>query len=359
MIALYKMDFVHTKENVVMKKRLLALLLIFVMLVGMAPMAFGVEMAEEEHLQIEAYSNQTVQFRFSAAVDPSVSHHSPFLEGAIFVGFRDGVEAFRRTVDPLTGRQEWVTTIGNTREFRIEIIFPSGWRASGFHGSTITTSTPGNPNVRLISTDDIVNSDRFWNTRFELSLGWDGIPPNTEPPVLSGTPFTDMNASTFYTSAVRWVYQQNLMNGTSSTTFEPGLPLDRAMLATVLHRHAGLPNANFRSVFTDVASGRWYSQGIIWASDNSIVNGVGDNRFAPNQTLSRQELAVMIHRFAISQGHNVSVPSSVQAPSGTASWATEAMRWAVHNNFLPAHGGAPSGQARRGDTALFLYRFAN
>lgn len=188
------------------------------------------------------------------------------------------------------------------------------------------------------------------------------LPPPTPPtppaPPLPGTPFTDVDENAPYANAIRWVYQQHFMNGTSHTTFEPHISLDRSMLATLLHRYVGEPNVAFRPVFSDVLPGQWYTNGIVWANKHQIVNGVGDGRFAPAQTLTKQELAVMFHHFAREMGQNVSVPSHVQAPAGTAPWATEAMRWAVHHNLFLGEG-TPTANATRADTAVFLYRFAN
>ena len=161
---------------------------------------------------------------------------------------------------------------------------------------------------------------------------------------LSGTPFTDVSENSVYAAAIRWVFQKNLMNGTSGTTFAPDLTLDKAMLATLLHRLAGKPAVNFRPVFSDVGADLWYSLGVIWASDNNIVAAEGGTMFAPTHRLSKEELATSLQHFARFCGQN----------SGTD--MESAMAWAVQNSLLSG-GGAPSDPATRGDAAMFLHYF--
>ena len=179
--------------------------------------------------------------------------------------------------------------------------------------------------------------------------------PTPTPPSNNALPFRDVRTSDSFYQAVRYVFENNLMNGTSATTFEPHTTLTRSMVAAIVYRMAGEPSVAFRTVFTDVRAGQWYSASIIWASDNGIVNGVGDGRFAPNQQISREELAVMMHRYAVSRGQNVTVPTHVQVPVGTAPWAVDAMRWAIHHGFLVATG--PQNFATRAEVAVFIHRF--
>jgi len=168
-------------------------------------------------------------------------------------------------------------------------------------------------------------------------------------------PFTDVPENTFPDGAVQFLWERGIMVGTSPTEFSPHANLTRAMMTTILYRVAGEPTTSFRNVFADVPDNRWYSVPITWAHDNDVANGVGNNRFAPSGNLTREQLAAMMYRYAVSQEWNVGVPSGVQAPANTSTWAREYVRWAFHHRFLLD--GVPSGTATRGQTAYFVYRF--
>ena len=267
----------------------------------------------------------------------------------------------------LTGQERTLDPVGPSTRIVHDIQVRNG--VGGF--PAVFPSHNGRVENNRIIWDDLASNVRYVHYDFNqtISLGGrstqfagrvilpirEGYPPSDGQ---SPLPFTDVPQTAAFYSAVRHVFESGIMNGTSNTTFEPNLSLDRAMLATILHRHADEPSVTFRSVFSDVTAGQWYSSGIVWASDNNIVNGVGGGRFAPTQQLAREELAVMMHRYAQSLGHNMTVPTSVTAPQGTSSWAIEAMRWATHHNLLTGTG-TPTSFATRAQTAQFIYRFDN
>jgi len=179
-------------------------------------------------------------------------------------------------------------------------------------------------------------------------------PPQTPPPG-SSLPFTDIQPTARYYNAIRHVFEQDIMRGTSETAFSPNETLTRAMVATILHRMADEPHTTFRPLFNDVVAGRWYSLAVTWANDTEIVQGVGSGRFAPNDLLTREQLSAMMHRFARYRGLDLSVPSHITAPSGTSQWAQHYVRWAVYHNFIPTTN--PSAAATRAETAIFVHQF--
>ena len=178
---------------------------------------------------------------------------------------------------------------------------------------------------------------------------------------VGSVPFHDVNRGDWFYSAVRHVYQSGIMVGTSPTTFSPAASLSRAEVTAVIFRliyGAGISlppvTPNFEDVFP--GSGTYWARGYInWATDQEIMRGVGGNRFAPNDLLSREHLAATMHRVAVRSGSNVSVPASATAPPGTSNWAQEYMRWATHNGFLDRD--SPRSPASRAETAMFLYLF--
>lgn len=168
-------------------------------------------------------------------------------------------------------------------------------------------------------------------------------------------PFTDIDPGQPFYLAVRHVFERDLMQGTSQTTFGPNENLSRAMMTTILHRLAGSPSATVRPVFSDVDTGTWYAEAVTWAYDADLVSGVGRGRFAPGAALTREQLAAMVHRFAVYAGYDVSLPAEVPVHAGTSSWARTYISWANYHDFLLA--GNPAVPATRVDTALFLHAF--
>jgi len=175
---------------------------------------------------------------------------------------------------------------------------------------------------------------------------------------LSSLPFTDVRPTDWFYDAVRHVFQNNLMVGTSSTTFDPHMGLSRAMVATILARleTGGDAPVSTDQIFSDVPMGQWYFNAVNWASARGIVNGMGDGTFRPHYQITREQLATMLHRFAVGRGYDVTVPGHITAPEGGNIWGQEPMRWAIYNNFIS--GTDPQTSATRAETANFLHQFA-
>ena len=178
--------------------------------------------------------------------------------------------------------------------------------------------------------------------------------------------FTDLDLTSWYHSGVDFVLKNGYMNGVSSTTFRPDGTLNRAMVATVLYRVAGEPLVNGTCSFTDVDEGQWYTDAVIWAQENGIVTGYNDNTFRPMKEITRQEMAVMLARYAklcsfeISGGADL---STYPDAGSVASWAQEAMSWCVENGLINGvkSGGVsnlkPENNATRAQFATIMARF--
>ena len=109
-------------------------------------------------------------------------------------------------------------------------------------------------------------------------------------------PFTDVGAKKWFYDAVKYVYDGELMNGTSADKFEPNGKLSRAMFITILGRLAGAETKE-SNVFPDIKKNSWYSGYVGWAVEAGVVKGYDDGTFKPNKSLSRQEMAVAVDRF--------------------------------------------------------------
>lgn len=176
------------------------------------------------------------------------------------------------------------------------------------------------------------------------------------------TTFADVPASAWYYDAVEYVYENGLMSGVSGGWFAPNDTLTRAMLVQTLYAMEGRPAAASAG-FADVASGDWYASAVNWAAANGVVSGVSETGFGPNNALTREQLALILYRFAQYKGYDVTGTSDLAAyadGSSVSGWAAEAMGWAVDAGLISGVGGnqiAPTGTATRAQVAQILMNF--
>lgn len=176
------------------------------------------------------------------------------------------------------------------------------------------------------------------------------------------TTFMDVPASAWYYDAVEYVYENGLMSGVSGGRFAPDDTLTRAMLVQTLYAMEGRPAAASAG-FADVASGDWYASAVNWAAANGVVSGVSETGFGPNNALTREQLALILYRFAQYKGYDVTGTSDLAAyadGSSVSGWAAEAMSWAVNAGLISGVGGnqiAPTGTASRAQVAQILMNF--
>lgn len=177
-------------------------------------------------------------------------------------------------------------------------------------------------------------------------------------------PFSDVDASDWYYDAVAYVYENDLMQGVSATRFAPQGSLTRAMFVTILGRLDGVTEAAYPgSSFSDVPTGQWYSAYVQWAAETEIVTGYGNGQFGPTDPVTREQMAVILYRYAQLKGYDTTVSGSLSAFSDAAkvsAYALDAMKWAVGSNLISGtENGAlsPQGIATRIQTATILMRF--
>ena len=122
----------------------------------------------------------------------------------------------------------------------------------------------------------------------------------------SAISFDDVKADGWYYKAVSFVCGKNIMRGTGEKLFEPDGLLNRAMFVTILYRMESEPSASAIR-FSDVKNGEWYTKAVAWASENGIVNGISDSEFAPEDNITREQMAAIIYRYIKFKGEDVSV----------------------------------------------------
>lgn len=177
-------------------------------------------------------------------------------------------------------------------------------------------------------------------------------------------PFDDVAETAWYHEAVAYVYEIGLTSGTGIKTFSPDVTTTRGMIVTILHRLEGTPSAN-STVFSDVASGKWYSEAVNWASSKDIVNGYGNGKFGPEDTITREQMAAILYRYARYKGYDVSASTSLSKytdASQISSYAVESMVWANAAELITGTTNttlSPKGSATRAQVAVILMRFCN
>ena len=188
-----------------------------------------------------------------------------------------------------------------------------------------------------------------------------GTPSEPEEPTW---PFTDVTeGDDWFYDAVAYVYENGIMAGTSDTTFEPDMQLDRAMAAQLFYNLEGKPAVTGDSTFTDVTSGHWAVDAITWAAQNDIVAGIGGNLYDPDSNVTREQFAVMLYKYARFKGYDLTAAGDLtQFPDAgsISSWAETALSWANGNDLINGHENGtidPKGSAIRAQAASILAQF--
>ena len=172
-------------------------------------------------------------------------------------------------------------------------------------------------------------------------------------------PFLDVAEGAWYYDAVTYCYENGIMDGTSSVSFAPGMLLNRAMAAQVLYNLAD-GTASTAAGFPDVAASAWYADAVNWAAANGYVTGYDNGSFGPEDSLTREQLAVILYRYAGSPEPTGSLDGFTDAASAS-DYAVDALRWAVGEGLLTGKDGGrldPAGTASRSELAQILARFA-
>ena len=176
-------------------------------------------------------------------------------------------------------------------------------------------------------------------------------------------PFTDIKSGTWYADAVKYAYEKGLMNGVSAAAFAPDGTATRSQIVTILYRLAGSSAVSGGS-FADVNAGEWYADAVAWASANGIVTGYDNGSFGPDDEITREQLAVILYRYAKRQGQGFTglwyFPLSFSDAAAVSSWADEAMHWCVMKGILSGTDQSmlePGATATRAQIAAILQRF--
>lgn len=175
--------------------------------------------------------------------------------------------------------------------------------------------------------------------------------------------FVDVPASAYYYDAVLWAAENGITGGTDTVHFSPDASCTRAQLVTFLYRAAGSPVVNYAMDFSDVSGDDYYAEAVRWAASLGIVGGYGDGSFGSGDTVTREQVAVMLYRFAKAQGKDVSVGEDTNILSYTdalsiSDYAFPAMQWACGAGVMQGTDGSllPQDACTRAQIVTLLFR---
>ncbi len=191
-------------------------------------------------------------------------------------------------------------------------------------------------------------------------------PNAVEPEKPWVNPFKDVAADAWYYDGVKFANQNELFNGTAADTFSPDAPMTRGMLVTVLWRLDGKTAPKAASTFADVDAKAYYADAVAWAAENGVVNGIDKTHFAPENEVTREQIAAILFRYAEKKGVDTSKRANLNAfpdANKVSAYAKDALSWANANELVKgmAENGKdylnPQSSATRAQVATILARY--
>lgn len=226
----------------------------------------------------------------------------------------------------------------------------------GYQLDTLTVTDKDGKAVELTKKSDTQYTFKMPASKVSVQASF--APVETPPATL---PFTDVTGH-WALDAITYVYENGMMNGTSPTTFSPESQLTRGMIVTILYRLEDEPAVS-DSTFSDVDGDMYYADPIAWAADNGIVTGFPDGTFGPETSITREQLATILYRYAdyLDCDMTPAADLSGYTDAGTiSSYAQQAMAWANAEGLITGVTETtlkPTGTATRAQVATILMRF--
>ena len=174
--------------------------------------------------------------------------------------------------------------------------------------------------------------------------------------------FVDLDLNAWYANAVTYTLEHGILNGTGPDTFSPEDTLTRAMAVQMIYAMDGKPNTGFHT-YGDVSPDAWYNRAVAWANVKQIMYGYQEGRFVPDDPITREQLALILYKYAQMYHYNTLVRADLSAfadGDSVSPWAAESMSWAVASGLMSGRTGnllAPTGTATRAEIAQIMMNF--
>ena len=176
--------------------------------------------------------------------------------------------------------------------------------------------------------------------------------------------FLDVAPGAWYYQAVEYVSREGLMAGVGASLFAPDITTSRAMIVTILYRLEGTPQMDQASPFTDVEDSAWYANAVTWANAQGIVTGYGGGRFGPEDTITREQMAAILYKYAQYKGQDTSKQADLSVYTDqdqVSAYARNAVSWAVAQGLISGTAPgvlSPGGSTTRAQAAVILAAFS-
>ena len=236
----------------------------------------------------------------------------------------------------------------------------------GYQLDTLTVTDRNNSNVTLTENTDGTFGFTMPASNVTVSSAFKAVPAGGEEqpePSEDQIDFDDVKDTDWFYPYVEYVVKHGLMNGMGDNRFGPNFPLTRAMLVTVLYRQSGSPAVTGQMPFTDVPAGQWFTDAILWGAQNDIIKGYGKGLFGPDDLLTREQMATIMRRYADFQGKDVSARADLSGYTDAekiSDWALEGMSWCCAVGLITGRTDTalvPLGNVTRAETAAILARY--
>ena len=240
----------------------------------------------------------------------------------------------------------------------------------GYMASGVTVKDANGNEIAV--TDNGDGTYTFVMPDSKVSIAAEFVKEGTETPNTTPTPgaeencpsekFTDVDQSLWYHEGIDYALTNGLMNGMSDTTFEPNSTTTRAMVVAVLYRLDGSP-VTAQASFADVPADAWYADAVAWGEANGVVSGYNEETFGPSDSITREQMAAILYRYAQYKGIDVSAQADLSKYSdadAVSDWANTALSWANAEGLISGMSDtelAPTDTATRAQVASILMRF--
>ena len=252
-------------------------------------------------------------------------------------------------------------TISDKNASRGKIITLNVTPNEGYKLDVLTVSDKNGDFVELTQKSDLEYTFVMPSSNVTINAKFVEIVVDTDQIIL--LPFYDISENAWYYDAVKYIYENGMMQGISDTEFAPNLSMNRAMIVTVLHRLENTPETTITNQFLDVESNQWYTEAVQWAFENDIVNGYSSDKFAPMDNVTREQLAVILYNYTNYKGGNTDIVGNLTVfkdADDISDWSKNAISWAVGSGLLSGKGNGildPKGTATRAEVAQIFMNY--